>query len=83
MHEQYGPVIYNRKYEEISKLEDKYRREDTENKDESIQSKIISNQNYDLSVFTDKEMKIINNVINLLKDKPAKEISNLSHQELG
>ena len=82
MHEQYGPVILSRKYEEISKLEDKYKREDIENKDGSIQSKIISN-NYDLSGFTDKEMKIIDYVINLLKDKSAKEISNLSHREAG
>lgn len=82
MHEQYGPVILSRKYEEISKLEDKYKREDLENKDGSIQSKIISN-NYDLSGFTDKEMKIIDYVINLLKDKSAKEISNLSHREAG
>jgi len=82
MHEQYGPVILSRKYEEISKLEDKYKREDTENKDGSIQSKIVSN-NYDLSAFTDKELKIIDYVINLLKDKSTKEISNLSHKEAG
>lgn len=82
MHEQYGPVILSRKYEEISKLEDKYKREDIENKDGSIQSKIVSN-NYDLSDFTDKELKIIDYVIDLLKDKSTKEISNLSHKELG
>lgn len=83
VHEQYGPVIYNRKYEEISKLEEKYKREDVENKDGSIQSKIVSNENYDMSIFSDKEMQIIDYVINLLKDKSVKEISNLSHKEFG
>ena len=31
VHEKYGPVIINRKYEEISKLDNKYKREDKEN----------------------------------------------------
>lgn len=83
MHEQYGPVILNRKYEEISKLDDKYRREDKEKNDGSIQSIITSNNNYDLSTFTDKELKIIDYVIDLLSDKSVKEISNLSHKELA
>lgn len=83
MHEQYGPVILNRKYEEISKLDDKYKREDREKSDGSIQSLITSNNNYNLSVFTNKEIKIIDYVINLLSHKSVKEISNLSHKELG
>ena len=83
MHEQYGPVILNRKYEEISKLDDKYKREDKEKNDGSIQSIITSNNNYDLSTFTDKELKIIDYVIDLLSDKSVKEISNLSHKELA
>ena len=33
IHEQYGPVILNSKYEEISKLNGKYKREDKENND--------------------------------------------------
>lgn len=81
VHEQYGPVIENRKYEEISKLEEKYKREDTENPDGSIQSIITSKNNYDLSEFSEQEIKIINEVINLLKDKKANEISDLSHKE--
>ena len=83
VHEQYGPVIVNRKYEEISKLDEKYKREDKEQDDGSIQSIITSNGNYDLSSFSDKEMKIINYVIDLLSNKSVKEISNLSHKELG
>lgn len=83
IHEQYGPVIVKRKYEEISKLDEKYKREDKEQDDGSIQSIITSNGNYDLSSFSDKEMKIIDYVINLLSNKSVKEISNLSHKELG
>ena len=83
IHEQYGPVIYDRKYEEISKLDEKYKREDTENRDGSIQSRIISNENYDITLFSESEMEIINEVIELLKDKPVKEISRLSHKEEG
>ena len=83
VHEQYGPVIINRKYEEISKLDEKYKREDKENNDGSIQSVITSNGNYDLSSFNDKEIKIIDYVISLLSNKSVKEISNLSHKELG
>ena len=83
MHEQFGPVIYNRKYEEISKLDDKFRREDTEREDGSVISKIISNNNYDVSLFNDKEMEIIDYVIKILKNKSVGEISNLSHEEVG
>ena len=83
IHEQYGPVIYDRKYEEISKLDEKYKREDTENRDGSIQSRIISNENYDITLFSESEMEIINEVIELLKNKPVKEISRLSHKEEG
>lgn len=83
IHEQYGPVIINRKYEEISKLEDKYKREDVEKNDGSIQSIITSNGNYNLSSFNEKEINIINYVIDLLSNKSVKEISNLSHKEVG
>ena len=83
VHEQYGPVIINRKYEEISKLDEKYKREDKENNDGSIKSVITSNENYDLSAFTKEEIKIIDYVINMLSNKTVKEISNLSHKESG
>ena len=83
VHEQYGPVIINRKYEEISKLDEKYKREDKENNDGSIKSIISSNENFDLSCFSQKEIGIIDYVINIFKDKSAKEISNLSHKESG
>lgn len=83
VHEQYGPVIINRKYEEISKLNEKYKREDKEKNDGSIQSVITSKGNYDLSSFSNKEIEIIDYVVELLSNKSVKEISNLSHKELG
>ena len=83
VHEQYGPVIMYRKYEEISKLDEKYKREDKEKNDGSIQSIITSNGNYDLSSFEEKEIKIIDYVIDLLSDKSVKEISDLSHDEVA
>ena len=83
VHEQYGPVIINRKYEEISKLNEKYKREDKEKNDGSIQSVITSKGNYDLSSFSTKEIEIIDYVVELLSNKSVKEISNLSHKELG
>ena len=46
-------------------------------------TKIKSNQNYDLSLFTNKEIEIIDKVINLFKDKKCSEISDLSHKENG
>ncbi|MBP3284470.1 MAG: DUF4065 domain-containing protein [Clostridia bacterium] len=83
MKEQFGPVIVGAKYEELSKLEDKYKREDSEKNDGGLISKIKSKGNFDLSDFTENEMEIVDEVIELLKDKSVKEISDLSHKELG
>lgn len=83
MKEQFGPVVVGSKYEELSKLEDKYKREDSEKSDGGLISKIRSEGNFDLSDFSKSEMEIIDEVIALLKDKSVKEISDLSHHELG
>lgn len=83
MKEKFGPVIYDRKYEEISKLEDKYEREDIEKEDGSVITKIKSKLNYNLKLFDEKEMKIINQAIDKLKTKTVQEISYLSHKEEG
>ena len=83
MKEQFGPVIVGSKYEEISKLKDKYKREDSEKNDGGLISKITSKNNYDLSIFSAKELEIIDEVIEMLKDKSVKEISDMSHKELG
>jgi len=80
--QQYGPTIIDRRYEEISMLEDKYTRNDYE--DETGTKTIIkSNNNYDLSKLKENEIKIINTIIKLLKDKNVSEISNISHNEEG
>lgn len=83
MKEQFGPVVVGSKYEEISKLEDKYKREDSERNDGGLISKIESKENFDLTDFTETEMEIVDEVIELLKDKTVKEISDLSHKEMG
>ena len=44
-------------------------------------TKIKSKKNYDLSIFKDDEIRVIDNVIGMLKVKNVKEISQLSHQE--
>ena len=79
-HEKFGPTIIEQEYNEISLLDDKYKREDYENEIGTM-TKIVSNKNYDLSNFSKKEIEIINTIIKLLKDKTVSEISKMSHKE--
>lgn len=80
----YGPVIENFAYNEIIAYpSDKYTVEQYEMPDGAIQTIIKSTGNYDLSVFDEKELAIIDKVINLLKDKTCREISEMSHKEKG
>ena len=81
-HEKFGPTIINQEYNEISLLDDKYKREDYENENGTI-TKIVSNKNYNLSQLNKNEIKIINSIIKLLKDKNVTEISGMSHKEEG
>lgn len=81
--EQFGPVICDRKYEEISKLDDKFIREDFEKNDGSYRAKIKSKGNYDLNLLSHKELEIIDEIIEKLKDKTVNQISELSHEENG
>ncbi len=80
--QKFGPTIIEKKYNEISFLNEKYIREDFENENGTI-TKIISNKNYDLDKLTTNEIEIVNKVIRLLKDKKVTEISELSHKEDG
>lgn len=81
---QYGPVIDNFVYRDIVNYEsDKYYVEEYINDDGSSVIKIKSRQNYDLSIFSEKEMEVINEVIEKLKNKSCAEISVLSHYEKG
>lgn len=79
----YGPIIEDFKYEEILNFfDDKIVKEEFE-EDCKITTKIKSKKNYDLSIFKEEELEVINNVINKLKEKSCTEISNLSHEEEG
>lgn len=80
--QQFGPTIIDKKYNEISLLTKRYKREDYENENGTI-TNIVSNKNYDLSKLSDNEIKIVNLVIKILKDKNVTDISELSHKEEG
>ena len=81
-HEKYGPTIINKGYNYISLLDEKYKKEDYEN-EYGTTTKIQSNKNYDLSCFSDNEIEIIDQIIDLFKDKNVTDISNMSHKEDG
>lgn len=80
--QKFGPTIINKRYDEISLLDDKYQREDFETINGNA-TEIISKNNFDLKKISDSEKKIIDNVIKLLKNKNVTEISEMSHKEDG
>lgn len=80
--QKFGPTILDQKYNEITVLNDKYKREDIEI-DNGTMTKIVSNKNYDLSEIENDEKEIIDFVIKLLKNKKVTEISEMSHNEIA
>ncbi|HJJ09748.1 MAG TPA: DUF4065 domain-containing protein [Clostridiaceae bacterium] len=80
--QKFGPTIIDKKYDEISLLDDKYTREDIETENGNT-TKIISNENYNLDQISDTERKIIDKIIKILKNKSVTDISKLSHKEEG
>ncbi len=80
--QKFGPTIINKRYDEISLLDDKYQREDFETINGNV-TEIISKDNFDLNKISDSEKKIIDGVIKLLKNKKVTEISEISHKEDG
>ena len=80
--QKFGPTIIDKKYDEISLLDDKYIREDIETENGNT-TKIISNGNYNLDKISDTEKEIIDTIIKLLKNKTVTDISELSHREEG
>ena len=80
--QKFGPTIVDKKYDEISLLDDKYTREDIETESGNT-TKIISNGNYNLDKITDSEKKIIDAIIKMLKNKSVTDISEMSHREDG
>ena len=81
-HQQYGPTVINKKYNEISLLDSKYIREDYEDNN-GTRTIIKSKENYSLEDLKDSELDIINEVIKKFKNKKVREISELSHKEDG
>ncbi len=80
--QKFGPTIIDKKYDEISLLDDKYVREDIETENGNT-TKIISNENYNLDKISDTEKEIIDKIIKILKNKTVTDISELSHREEG
>ena len=80
--QKFGPTIIDKKYDEISLLDDKYTREDIETENGNT-TKIISNGNYNLDKISDSEKDIIDTIIKILKNKTVTDISELSHREEG
>lgn len=83
--QQYGPVIENKGYEEIiNLLDDKFYKEETEdNYTNSTTTKLISKKNYDMSIYDQEEMDVIDAVIKKFKDISCSKISDESHKEAG
>lgn len=80
---EFGPIIEEFAYKDILNYKsDKYYIEENELNDRTT-VKIKSNQNYDLSIFTEDELEVINKVIDKFKNKNCTELSNLSHEEQG
>ncbi|WP_350343882.1 type II TA system antitoxin MqsA family protein [Proteinivorax tanatarense] len=77
----HGPVIEEFGYNEILNFfNDKFKVIETERGNNTI-TKIESNKNYDLSIFDDDEIKVINDVIAKFKDMSCIAISQRSHKE--
>lgn len=81
----YGPVIEKRGYIEILNYpSEKFTIEEQESIDgKSTIIKIKSNKNYDMSIFDEEEIKVINMVINKFKNINCREISQISHEEIA
>lgn len=80
--QKFGPTIIDKKYDEISLLDDKYIREDIETENGNT-TRIISNNNYNLDKISSNEKEIIDTIIRLLKNKKVADISEMSHKEEG
>ncbi len=83
--QKYGPVIEKKGYEEIiNLLDEKFYVEETEDVcNNSTKAKIISKKNYDMSIYSQGEMEVIDAVIQKFKKMSCSEISDKSHKEDG
>lgn len=76
----FGPIIEGKNYELVLNLDKKFEKEVIENNFNEI-TKIKSKNNYDLDMFLESEKEVIENIIDLFKNKSVGEISELSHEE--
>jgi len=80
--EKYGPVVYNRAYEELIKVNPFISTYEEENGD--FRKKCIINiKEPNLSVFSEKELSVIEVVIRSFKNMNVGQMSNESHKEKG
>jgi len=79
----HGPVIEDFKYNDILNLFDEKFYIVEKEQDYNTITNIISKKNYDLSLFKEEEIIVINDVIEKFKTKSCNEISNFSHEENG
>ena len=77
---EFGPAVIDKQYRAIAFLSSKYLKDEFEY-DEGTITKMISKNNYDLTIFSEEELNIIDRVICLLKDKTVIEISRVSQGE--
>ncbi|WP_454055266.1 type II TA system antitoxin MqsA family protein [Clostridium sp. Marseille-Q7071] len=83
--QRYGPVIEGKGYEQIiNLLDDKFYKQEIEDENSiSSKIKIISKNNYDMSIYTKSELEVIDSVINKLKNMSCDKISDESYKELN
>ena len=83
--QKYEPVIEKKGCEEIiNLLDEKFYVEETEDVyNNSTKAKIISKKNYDMSIYSQWEMEVIDAVIQKFKNMSCIEISDKSHKEDG
>jgi putative zinc finger/helix-turn-helix YgiT family protein len=79
----HGPIIENFKYNDIINLFDEKFYVIEKEQDFNTITIIKSKKNYDLSLFKEEELEVINDVIEKFKTKNCSEISNYSHEEDG
>lgn len=76
---EFGPAVIGKQYRTIAFLSSKYLKDEYENEEGTI-TKIVSKNNYDLTIFTE-ELNVIDRVICSLKGKTVVEISRVSQGE--
>ena len=80
--EQYGPVVHNKGYEELLKVNPYVMTYEVENGDYRKKC-IVQIKEPNMSIFSEKEMLMIDEVIQTFKNHNVSQISQESHGEKG